>query len=451
MKLAGGRFGVHGGILGLLMGTDTWHPKNSNLYQQLRTLAKDALIAFITRTSGGASMSELREQMLAKDGGGAAAGTDPQWQWLSMTNAEHMKGSPRFKKCVELLLDDESAIEHAPSSEHQPSHFAEFFLVPFLTHFVTEAAEALKFDPRAFDILYQDAEEALYSSIRVFRVGALLRHFSTTVDMLPLTDRIRIRKLSEQEKHEKLTDAFRPSLIHVSLDERMASFMVEVDQEILASDRLRYVPVDEFQGVASALRLFKAGAVRLGRIEQRAVRWYVDPNTAGTLIAPEEPGPGFGSPYVLEDEETDRFAEFYHWISSVDMSRELAVQLAIRRFNSAYTRHHDADRLIDFMIAFEALLLRERDELSFRLALRTANLLRDKRKRQEIFNIMREAYDLRSDVAHGKHVEPQALSDIIVPAEELLRQSLCLFLEAIDRGEKLSTVVERLDGAMFAD
>ena len=451
MELADGQRRVLGGILLPLMSTDDWRPKNPDLYQHLRTLANDALVAFISRASAGASISELREQMLANDGGGAAAGSDPQWQWLLMTNAEHMKESPGFKKCVDLLLSDESAVEHAPSSEHQPGHFADLFLVPFLMRFVTEAAESLKLDPPAFDILYRDAEEALYSSIRAFRAAALLLRFSASADELLLTDRVRIRKLSEQEKQENLTDALRARVFHDDPDVLMASFMIEVHQEIPASDRLRYLPVDEFQGVASALRLFKAGAVRLGRIEQRSVRWYVDPNTAGTLSVPEEPGPGFGSPYVLEYEETDRFAEFYRWISSVDTSRELAVQLAIRRFNSAYTRHHDADRLIDLMIAFEALLLRERDELSFRLALRTANLLRDKRKRQETFDIMREAYDLRSDVAHGKHVEPQALSGIIVPAEELLRQSLCLFLEAIDRGEKLSAVVERLDGAMFAD
>lgn len=450
VELADGQWRVPCGILLPLMSTEDWRPRNPDLYQHLRTLANDALVAFISRASADASTSELRERMLANDDGGTATGTDPQWQWLLMTNAEHMKESPRFKKCVELLLDDESAVEHAPSSERQPGHFGELFLVPFLTRFVAEA-ESRRLNPPAFDILYQDAEEALYSSTRVFRASSFLRRFSAPVDELPLTDHIRIRKLSEPEKHEKITDAWRSRVSHVGTDVLMASFVIEVDQEIPASDRLRYVPVDEFEGVVSALRLFKAGAVRLGRIEQRAVRWYADPNTAGTLSAPEEPGPGFGSPYVLEDEETDRFAEFYRWMSSVDTSRELAVQLAMRRFNSAYTRHHDADRLIDLMISFEALLLGERDELSFRLALRTANLLRDRRKRQETFDIMRKAYELRSNVAHGKHVEPQALSGIIVPVEELLRQSLCLFLEAIEREEKLSTVVERLDGAMFTD
>jgi len=419
------------------MNTDVWHPKNPDLYRQLRELASNAL-------------ATLQERTLSKDSSGTNTLTDFQRQWLLMTNAEHMKQSSAFKECVELLLNDELAVEHAPPRERQPGHFAELFLVPFLTRFVAEA-ETFQFNTSVFDKLYQDAENALYSSTRVFRSSSLLRRFSMSVDELPLTEHLWIRKLSEAEKSGKLTDALGLRVSYASPDVLMASFLVELDQETPASDTLRSVPVDKFQGVASALRLFKSGAVRLGRIEQRAARWYVDPHTAGTLSVPEEPGSVFGSPYVLEDEEADAFQEFYRWMSSVDTSQELAAQMAIRRFNSAYTRHNDADRLIDLMIAFEALLLRERDELSYRLAIRTANLLRDNRKRQNTFDTMRKAYDLRSDVAHGKHVEPQALSGIIVPVEELLRQSLCFILEAIERKEALSAVVERLDGAMFAD
>ena len=227
VELADGQRRVPGGMLLPLMTTNDWRPKNPDLYQHLRTLANEALVAFISRASAGASMSELRERMLAKDGGGIAAGTDPQWQWVLVTNAEHMKESRGFKKCVELLLSDESAVKHAPPSERQPGHFAELFLVPFLTHFVAEAGESLKLDPPAFDILYRDAEEALYSSIRVFRAAALLRRFSASVDEVPLTDRVRIRKLSEQEKHEKLTDTLRARVSNVAPDVLMASFMVE--------------------------------------------------------------------------------------------------------------------------------------------------------------------------------------------------------------------------------
>ena len=53
------------------------------------------------------------------------------------------------------------------------------------------------------------------------------------------------------------------------------------------------------------------------------------------------------------------------------------VDLAMRRFNLAYERLMFEDRLIDYMIGLEALLLRseEQQELGFRLALRGSRLL----------------------------------------------------------------------------
>src|SRR5213075_2006537 len=61
------------------------------------------------------------------------------------------------------------------------------------------------------------------------------------------------------------------------------------------------------------------------------------------------------------------------------VKRELNVP--IRRFSDSCVRHRDEDKLIDLMIAAESLFLRgtKEGEKSFRLALRSSQLLGDDR------------------------------------------------------------------------
>jgi hypothetical protein len=58
--------------------------------------------------------------------------------------------------------------------------------------------------------------------------------------------------------------------------------------------------------------------------------------------------------------------------------------------------------IIDYMIALEALLLQEQQELAYKLALRgTALLGENPDSRLEVFSRLRKAYSVRSKIVHG--------------------------------------------------
>lgn len=97
--------------------------------------------------------------------------------------------------------------------------------------------------------------------------------------------------------------------------------------------------------------------------------------------------------------------------------------LALRRFDSAYSRYEQEDSLIDLWIAFEALLLPERSELSYRVALRIAQLVAlDGEERRRVFREARSSYNRRSKVVHGEVVEE--LDDAVEQTRELARRAL---------------------------
>jgi hypothetical protein len=113
--------------------------------------------------------------------------------------------------------------------------------------------------------------------------------------------------------------------------------------------------------------------------------------------------------YHLNNEEIKQFKEFYSSVNSrMSKMAELEnriITLAIKRFNNSYERYNHEDRLIDLMIAFEALYLPEKDELALRLALRTAVMLEKTReKRSEIYKYLKAAYNTRSNIVHGEPI-----------------------------------------------
>ena len=92
--------------------------------------------------------------------------------------------------------------------------------------------------------------------------------------------------------------------------------------------------------------------------------------------------------------------------------------MSLRRFNIAFERQQLDDRIVDLMIAAESLFLHdagspgERGELRFRLAVRAAKFIESPRYApRQVFDLMRKAYDVRSQVVHGGSIKNTGLPD----------------------------------------
>jgi hypothetical protein len=101
------------------------------------------------------------------------------------------------------------------------------------------------------------------------------------------------------------------------------------------------------------------------------------------------------------------------------------LDLALSRFDAAYTRHDPGDRLIDLWIAFEALLLPDgQHELSYRSAIRIAQLVgHSGSEQQEAFDLAHLSYKQRSKLVHGD-LEAKELGGIVEKTRELARKAL---------------------------
>jgi hypothetical protein len=162
-----------------------------------------------------------------------------------------------------------------------------------------------------------------------------------------------------------------------------------------------------FRDMLTALRLLKPGFV--GRYPTRIIG---DPSVTvpgGFAISEPLEEPEYLSPYphklsnayILEEYEIETLKLI---LKAVSKLTHTSLQIAVSRFNGQYTRSSAEDRLIDAVVALEAIYLAGvNDELKFRLAIRAATHLggNDKSERSRIFELVTNAYDLRSTIVHG--------------------------------------------------
>lgn len=177
---------------------------------------------------------------------------------------------------------------------------------------------------------------------------------------------------------------------------------------------------DTAQRVVTALRLLEPGAVAI------AQSWFepLIPVFAGarsfalgTVLSSVRLGPRM----MWHGQRDDVASIFTALLRAPTMP---TVALALRRFDGAYGRIKDEDRLVDYWIGLEALFLPDRqDELSYLGSLRIARFLeRDRNARIATFELVRRSYALRSRIVHGG--SPVDVHETTVGTEQVLRRAL---------------------------
>ena len=157
--------------------------------------------------------------------------------------------------------------------------------------------------------------------------------------------------------------------------------------------------------VLSALRLVKEGRIRSAGQVSILKGWLL----GGMRSFGPRGGTQFRfGQYELNEIETADLHGIWAHLSGGVLEERRFLAASLRRFNLALERDLVEDRIVDLMIAGESLFLhdvgrpQDRGEARFRLALRAAAFVESPRyTKAEVFRVMREGYDIRSQVVHG--------------------------------------------------
>lgn len=358
-----------------------------------------------------------------------------------------------YRECISLLENDPRiakylnrlvSISPSGSARQTPNDFLGRLLLDYL-----KTVPSSEFREEEFDKLYSLQESYLYSEeISCVSLTALV-NFEADFDSLEVERGLTIRKISETERI--MTSPQQGSIY--GFDLITATHAIEqayVVPKILESNRaeLQTRLSEQIESLLVTLRLFSPGNFGTKGTITYENQW--SPHGGMSLTYPSFQLFYMGRKFSLRNSDLQPFKAFYSEFKSVGKGD---LSLAIRRFNIYYDRRQDADRLIDSIIAFENLLLPERDELSLRLAIRAANLLgQTVEEKKTLFATFRKAYDVRSDIIHGsKYATPikvdenlsVSLGELVERLEGYLRRSIIELFRLLKNKSK-EDIISRL-------
>lgn len=222
----------------------------------------------------------------------------------------------------------------------------------------------------------------------------------------------------------------------------------------IVSDKPRFR--ENFEDVITALRLYKHGSVNFNVIAEESDLWQPASVKSYGYGKSDYKRP-LGPKYALTSSEVKGFKHVFRKYTKFQQRNRKSpteyLNIAIRRFNLGVSETEVEDKVIDFMISFEAMFLENQGELTFKLSNRIAILLgKTKDERKIIREIMKESYGWRGAIVHGKKkrelkIMKNSISekDLVIKIEDLLRRSILGFIGLNEKNKSHETIVENLD------
>lgn len=354
-----------------------------------------------------------------------------------------MHKDPILSKHVDTMVSSGTSGVYADSSL-----YIFFILNEMLARYYVSGNE---FDEVLFNSLYCDLEYLFYNDGIPFKVIAPLLHFGSKLDAIELNEGLTIRKISEEERKTFPRLAKGLDLTWIQMEDFEYAIEYNYVQKKSIGDSARIsindTVVNLLNRLVSVMRLFGEGSLGfVSTIWKPMLRTGI---MGGGMFSSFPPEITYGRKYELDEGKASSFQTFWHmekW-NMLETTENKNLNLALRRFNSAYTRRSNDDKLIDYAIAYEALFSKsskDGDSLTHKLALRFSRLVEnDFEKRKEYFAAMKTLYGKRSRVVHG---DPTPVASATV--EEIgrhMRKAINAYLDQFNNNSRHEDIIDRLD------
>jgi hypothetical protein len=384
--------------------------------------------------------------------------------YIVNSRKESLTSQPEYSICVSLMDNDETI-----SKQINKLHTL-LSLIQYITHwsYISHILKTMvrsyvryeKVDIRRYDKLYSDLEEFLYNRrIKLVEICPLL-NFDITNHPHPimLSNHLSLRRINDDER-SLLAENLR--FLGISLDDIIKiKYVIEyrfslskgfdISPEIQDKEYPSHLK-SLFASVITALRLYKEGSV-VGNMLLQIVMLDlpIRMSMLGLPILGLETRPG--TEYNLNKTEVKEFRNFWNKyniqllnildlkITKTDHYRN--IRTALSRFNSAYDKRDQADKIVDWIISLESLLSKKgdpTDSITHKLSLRGSRLSKLPLERKEFYVKLKEAYHLRSKIVHGETVKPK------IDVRSHISQCIIKYLDKLVSGHDHVSILESID------
>ncbi len=328
---------------------------------------------------------------------------------------EKLKELPEYKKCLKELEADPVITSQLDvligihSRRSRSSNAEELMMrLPHLAVY----KNTIKFNKECFDREYIAFESALYDKNFIYEVIVPLSGPAFN-EPIKVSDKVEICQVNRSDLSLPLKTEVevkdrpyfdepvwavhtRYCLLKVVGDEtRISPEGSESDEEI------RNEANETIEQVLTCLRLLGASNVYAHTVIHRTKSWFFH----DVRQYPIKYFPATQFSLELQKDFHKIFVKFWRNFQKQSVNKHKFIALAARRFSYAHERHDWEDRIIDLLIAAEAIFLSQSNaqtELNYRLKLHAAMFLGSSAEiKKQIFDDMAFAYSLRSNIVHG--------------------------------------------------
>lgn len=426
--------------------------KNSELHNRIKIYVKFALI--------------LTKQELEKD---KYPDNYPNSSTISFRFIESkLKDSLEYQECIQILKTDEIISNHFDKllgihDRRSRSLLPENLMIDLPQMGVYK--NVCEFNEEVFNREYVEFEKVFYEDHLTYEVLAPLSGIAIK-QPIELTQNLQICCVNQSDlslllENESINEKhlFQRSFWAIKTNYKLPKILgdnAEIDLEKAKKNNIcRENANDNIQKVLMCLRLFGLANVYPIFIIHRTKPWiFTDVKQYPVSCYPEEK---FEVDYGSFEED---FVNFWKTFNSDTVSKFKFISIASKRFSYAHERKAWEDKIIDLLIAAEAIFLSGSEgELSFQLALRASLLLgKDFQTRKTVFEDMKLAYKLRSKIVHGSMVESvikqikknQAsnygeeykMNEFIFKIQEYIRLAICRMIQESDKPLKNKDLID---------
>lgn len=386
--------------------------RNQEFYVKLKRLFGQSL-EVLSRQEELAVREEVEERPeFLPDGSIRIGAAVRQTYHLSQEDRQKLKELPEFTELVSFVANSELAQDllvdfgDKPLDASQRSDWLfQYLYQPLFSHY-THNVDGLEFREAVFDQLYQGIEEYCTSSTVDIACVAPIFGLAVASDVeLPvrLGSTLTIREL-EPEERSMLWKGAADSPFYDRFHMYGLRFGAEYKQRIEKRQPSYLVSGEIFILLEDFLRLIKRHPISIRFLKAKTEPWYNNRIlVGGTMSWPRTGviGRMLVSTVVLNSDDAHLVQQFWQAWPTINVRDRLG--LALRYFSSSCDKAELADRLIDLWIGLETLFSDQSQELGYRLALRISRYLgEDVLKHEEIFENIKNSYDCRGYLVHGR-------------------------------------------------
>lgn len=378
---------------------------------------------------------------------GMSMDPEPRIDWSDVARQYLDNGQyPSLERLVSAIRDDPALASQIlihktgePVGEDpqlQQSAVRKRLLTPFLTAYLVAGMGDLRPDSERFNRVFQQLAADLQAPTIIVRRVTPLLNARMAVDEIVLGPGLRLRKLALSEIEAWYNNGLMQGLYGII--PLSSHHLVELDCAVeftyeapkSGRDWGQYQEsIDLTDRAIRTVRLLTGHAVALAFSQELSENLLWD-GSSGIYFGPPIPRYRTNGTDITE-EDGNRLVHL--WERLQNSPNRNKVELAISRWDSAIDRQTNGDKLLDYWIGLESLFIPDGSaELTYRAALRIAAFLNPPTiGRASIYKHIRDSYDCRSAVVHGKVAHGNRKDKILKRTDELTEKTRSYFQQAL--------------------